>query len=98
MFVLLADDTIYLKADEALKAELREEGLRPVRVDADSGPRKGEKSRTGLLALAGGGARRSRGRAWGRKALAWRASARGESQGEGEREVETADRLARSRA
>ena len=42
MFLLIADDAIYLKADEALAAELGAEGAGPFIWIPDSGPRKGE--------------------------------------------------------
>lgn len=43
MFLLLADDTIYLKVDDALKAELAAEGCGPFVWVPQSGPRAGEK-------------------------------------------------------
>jgi DNA transformation protein len=42
MFLLIADDAIYLKADQALAGELRAEGSGPFVWSPDSGPRKGE--------------------------------------------------------
>ena len=42
MFLLIADDAIYLKADEALRRELEAEGCGPFIWIPDSGPRKGE--------------------------------------------------------
>lgn len=42
MFALLADETIYIKTDDALKAALRAEGCGPFVWIPDSGPRKGE--------------------------------------------------------
>jgi TfoX/Sxy family transcriptional regulator of competence genes len=52
MFLLLADDAIYLKADDALKAELREEGCGPVRLGAAERTARRRKSRSWLLAVA----------------------------------------------
>lgn len=51
MFALLADDAVYLKADDALKAELREEGCGPFVWIPDSGPRKGEHVEMGYWRL-----------------------------------------------
>jgi len=42
MFALLADDAIYLKADDALKRALTEEGSGPFLWAPASGPRAGE--------------------------------------------------------
>jgi len=42
MFLLLADDTIHIKIDDALKAELRAAGSGPFQWTPQSGPRKGE--------------------------------------------------------
>lgn len=42
MFLLIADDTIYLKTDASLKAELREEGSGPFVWAPQNGPRAGE--------------------------------------------------------
>ena len=43
MFLLLADDTIHIKAnDEAMKAALRAEGSGPFVWSPQNGPRKGE--------------------------------------------------------
>ena len=42
MFLLIADDAIYLKADDALKAELKAEGCGPFVWEPQNGPRKGE--------------------------------------------------------
>ncbi len=41
MFALLADEVIYLKADDALKAALEAEGSGPFTWTPDSGPRAG---------------------------------------------------------
>ena len=43
MFALLADDVIYLKTDEALRAALEGEGCGPFIWEPTSGPRAGEK-------------------------------------------------------
>jgi DNA transformation protein len=43
MFGLIADDTLHLKVDEALKAELRKEGSGPFVWAPTNGPRAGEK-------------------------------------------------------
>src|SRR5574338_950384 len=51
MFLLLADDTIHIKADEALKAELKAEGSGPFVWEPQSGPRKGEKVDLGYWRL-----------------------------------------------
>jgi len=51
MFGLLADDTIYLKADDALKAALTEEGCGPFVWTPSSGPRAGEKIDMGYWRL-----------------------------------------------
>jgi DNA transformation protein and related proteins len=51
MFALLADETIYIKADDALKAELRQEGCGPFVWIPDSGPRKGERVEMGYWRL-----------------------------------------------
>ena len=42
MFLLLGNDTIHIKTDEALKAELREEGSGPFEWTPQNGPRAGE--------------------------------------------------------
>src|SRR5215510_2198221 len=51
MFLLLDDDTIYLKTDEALRAALRTEGSGPFVWEPQSGPRKGEKVDLGYWRL-----------------------------------------------
>lgn len=51
MFGLLADDTIYLKADDALKAALASEGCGPFVWTPSSGPRAGEKIDMGYWRL-----------------------------------------------
>lgn len=71
MFLLLADDTIHIKADEALKAELREEGSGPFVWTPQSGPRKGEKLDLGYWRLPDAALDDPDLAAeWGRKALA----------------------------
>ena len=42
MFLLLGNDTIHIKTDDALKAELREEGSGPFVFTPKNGPRVGE--------------------------------------------------------
>jgi DNA transformation protein len=42
MFLLLGNDTIHIKVDEALKAELRDEGSGPFEWTPQNGPRAGE--------------------------------------------------------
>jgi DNA transformation protein len=52
MFLLIADDTIHIKAnDDAMKAELREEGSGPFVWSPQNGPRKGEKIDLGYWRL-----------------------------------------------
>lgn len=51
MFLLLADDAIFLKADDALKAELRAEGCGPFVWEPQSGPSAGEKLDLGYWRL-----------------------------------------------
>lgn len=51
MFGLLADDAIYLKADDTLKAALTEEGCGPFVWTPSSGPRAGEKIDMGYWRL-----------------------------------------------
>jgi len=51
MFALLAEETIYLKADEALKASLRALGCGPFVWVPESGPRKGEHVEMGYWRL-----------------------------------------------
>jgi DNA transformation protein len=71
MFLLLADDAIYLKADEALKAELGETGSGPFIWEPQSGPRKGEKVDLGYWRLPDSALDDpDEAAAWGRKALA----------------------------
>jgi DNA transformation protein len=51
MFLLIADDAIYLKVDDALRAELAAEGCGPFVWEPQSGPRKGEKVDLGYCRL-----------------------------------------------
>ncbi len=51
MFLLLADDAIFLKADDALKRELAEEGSGPFVWAPANGPRAGEKLEMGYWRL-----------------------------------------------
>ncbi|MGD9979936.1 MAG: TfoX/Sxy family protein [Hyphomonadaceae bacterium] len=71
MFLLLADDAIYLKADDALKAELSAEGCGPFVWEPQSGPRAGEKVDLGYWRLPDSALDDPDEAAkWGRKALA----------------------------
>jgi DNA transformation protein len=71
MFLLLTDDAIYLKADEALKAELRERDCGPFVWEPQSGPRKGEKVDLGYWRLPDSALDDpDEATTWGRKALA----------------------------
>ncbi|MGD9965350.1 MAG: TfoX/Sxy family protein [Hyphomonadaceae bacterium] len=71
MFLLLADDAIYLKADDALKAELRAEGCGPFVWEPQRGPRAGERVDLGYWRLPDGALDDpDEAVAWGRKALA----------------------------
>lgn len=51
MFALLADETIYIKTDTALKAELMGEGSSPFVWMPENGPRAGEKVEMGYWRL-----------------------------------------------
>lgn len=51
MFALLAGETIYIKADDSLKAELRVEGCGPFIWIPENGPRKGEQVEMGYWRL-----------------------------------------------
>jgi DNA transformation protein len=51
MFLLLADDAIYLKADDALKQELGAVGCGPFMWEPANGPRAGEKVAMGYWRL-----------------------------------------------
>ena len=71
MFALLADGTIYLKADDALAAELEAQGCGPFIWEPSSGPRAGDKIPPGYWRLPDAAlddAELACG--WGRKALA----------------------------
>jgi len=71
MFLLLADDAIYLKADDALKAELKDERCGPFVWIPDSGPRKGEQVEMGYWRLPDAALDDpDLASEWGRKALA----------------------------
>ncbi len=71
MFALLADDSIYLKADAPLKSELRTEGCGPFVWTPDSGPRRGEQIEMGYWRLPDAAHDDpDLAAAWGRKALA----------------------------
>lgn len=71
MFLLLADDAIYLKADDALKAELAKEGSGPFIWEPTSGPRAGERVEMGYWRLPDSALDDpEEAAAWGRKALA----------------------------
>jgi len=71
MFLLLDDDAIYLKADDALKAELRAEGCGPFVWAPKSGPRAGEKVDLGYWRLPDAASDDpDEAVRWGRKALA----------------------------
>jgi DNA transformation protein len=51
MFLLIADETIYIKTDEALKAELLGEGSGPFVWMPEKGPRAGERVEMGYWRL-----------------------------------------------
>jgi DNA transformation protein len=51
MFALLADDVIYLKADDALQAKLAVEGSAPFVWEPTSGPKAGQKIEMGYWRL-----------------------------------------------
>ncbi|MEZ5957995.1 MAG: TfoX/Sxy family protein [Hyphomonadaceae bacterium] len=71
MFLLLADDTIHIKVDEALKVELREEGSGPLEWTPQNGPRAGETIDLGYWRLPDSALDDPDEAAlWGRKALA----------------------------
>jgi DNA transformation protein len=71
MFLLLADDAVYLKADDALKAELRAEGCGPFVWAPQSGPRAGERFDLGYWRLPDSALDDpDEAVLWGRKALA----------------------------
>lgn len=76
MFLLIADDTIYLKADERLRAELREVGSGPFVWEPTSGPRAGEKVEMSYWRLPDAALDDpDEAAGWGRKALAVAAAA-----------------------
>jgi DNA transformation protein len=71
MFLLIADDTIHIKVDDALKAELRAEGCGPFVWEPQSGPRAGEKIDLGYWRLPDSALDDpDEAAVWGRKALA----------------------------
>jgi DNA transformation protein and related proteins len=71
MFLLIADDTIHIKVDDALKAELRAEGCGPFVWEPQSGPRAGEKIDLGYWRLPDAALDDpDEAAVWGRKALA----------------------------
>lgn len=71
MFALLADDAIYLKADQALKDELREEGSGPFVWTPGTGLRAGEQIEMGYWRLPDAALDDPEtAAAWGKKALA----------------------------
>lgn len=71
MFLLLAADTIHIKTDDALKAELREEGSGPFEWTPQSGPRAGETIDLGYWRLPDSALDDpDEAAVWGRKALA----------------------------
>jgi DNA transformation protein and related proteins len=71
MFLLIADDTIHIKVDDALKAELRAEGCGPFVWEPLSGPRAGEKIDLGYWRLPDSALDDpDEAATWGRKALA----------------------------
>lgn len=71
MFLLLGNDTIHIKVDEALKADLREEGSGPFEWAPQNGPRAGETIDLGYWRLPESALDDpDEAAAWGRKALA----------------------------
>jgi DNA transformation protein and related proteins len=71
MFLLLADDTIHVKVDDALKVELREEGSGPFKWTPQNGPRAGETIDLGYWCLPDSALDDpDEAVVWGRKALA----------------------------
>lgn len=71
MFLLIADDAIYLKADDALRAELKAEGCGPFVWIPEKGPRAGEHVAMGYWRLPDAALDDPELAAeWGRKALA----------------------------
>lgn len=77
MFALLADEAIYIKADNVLRAELREEGCGPFVWVPERGPRRGEQVEMGYWRLPDAALDDPELAAtWGRKALAVAKAAR----------------------
>lgn len=71
MFLLIADDTVHLKVDDALKDELREEGSGPFVWTPQNGPRAGEQIDLGYWRLPDAALDDpDEAVRWGRKALA----------------------------
>jgi DNA transformation protein len=71
MFLLLADETIHVKVDDALKVELREEGSGPFKWTPQNGPRAGETIDLGYWRLPDSALDDpDEAVVWGRKALA----------------------------
>lgn len=71
MFLLLGNDTIHIKVDDALKAELRAEGSGPFEWTPQKGPRAGETIDLGYWRLPDSALDDpDEAAAWGRKALA----------------------------
>lgn len=71
MFLLIADDVIHLKANDALKDELRAEGSGPFVWTPENGPRAGEQVEMGYWRLPESALDNpDEAAVWGRKALA----------------------------
>jgi DNA transformation protein len=71
MFALIAEDTLYIKVDEALKQELTQEGSGPFVWRPEKGPRAGEEVEMGYWRLPEAALDDPDiAAAWGRKALA----------------------------
>lgn len=71
MFALLAEDTIYLKVDDALKTALADAGSAPFIWVPDSGPRKGKPVDMGYWRLPDSALDNpDEATQWGRRALA----------------------------
>jgi DNA transformation protein and related proteins len=71
MFLLLDNDTIHIKVDDALKVELREEGSGPFEWKPQKGPRAGETIDLGYWRLPESALDDpDEAAVWGRKALA----------------------------
>lgn len=70
MFAMTADDGVYLKADDALKTELKAQGCGPFIWEPQSGPRAGERIALGYWRLPDAALDDPQLAAlWGRKAL-----------------------------